>query len=79
VVGAVKPESSAVSSLILARHLLAVTFFLGGLARVVSMLAVGLPHPLFSALTLLELGLPPIIWWLMSQVSRESQLVRSEL
>lgn len=38
-------------------------FFLAGLARIVSMLMVGLPHPLFIILTGVELVLPPLLWW----------------
>ena len=39
-------------------HFLAGTFFAGGLARVVSMLAVGPPNAFFVAMTLLELLIP---------------------
>jgi RsiW-degrading membrane proteinase PrsW (M82 family) len=53
-------------------YFLALTFFGGGLARLVSMLAAGLPHPLFIGMTLLELGLPPIVWWMISRVSTEA-------
>ncbi len=37
-------------------------FFAGGLARIVSALAVGLPSPLFVFLGSLELLLPPLMW-----------------
>jgi hypothetical protein len=40
---------------------LAGVLFAGGLARLCSMLAVGLPHPFFMAMTLLELALPPVM------------------
>ena len=40
-------------------------FFVGGLARMVSVLAVGPPIPLFVILGALELLVPPLIWgWL---------------
>jgi hypothetical protein len=50
-------------------QLLALVFFIGGLARVVSMLVVGLPHPFFIAMTVLELALPLVLVWLVAQVS----------
>lgn len=37
-------------------------FFLGGIARIISALAVGLPHPLFQWLAGVELTLPPLLW-----------------
>ena len=37
-------------------------FFLGGVARVISVLIVGLPNALFIFLGLLELILPPLLW-----------------
>lgn len=39
------------------------TFFLGGIARIVSALLVGLPNPLFVFLGAVELVLPPLLWW----------------
>jgi hypothetical protein len=42
---------------------LMLVFFIGGIARVVSALQLGLPHPLFSFLGALELVLPPLLWW----------------
>ena len=42
---------------------LLLVFFLGGVARIVSALAVGLPSPLFIFLGSLELILPPLLWW----------------
>ena len=38
------------------------TFFLGGVARIISALAVGLPNTTFILLGSLELGLPPLFW-----------------
>lgn len=38
-------------------------FFLTGIARIISALAVGLPSPLFIFLGSLELILPPLFWW----------------
>lgn len=39
-------------------------FFLGGLARVVSAVQVGLPNTLFQILGGIELLLPPLLWWM---------------
>jgi Domain of unknown function (DUF4345) len=39
------------------------TFFAGGLARIVSLLAVGPPIGLFVFLGALELLIPPLVWW----------------
>lgn len=39
------------------------TFFVGGVARIVSILAVGMPIPLFVFLGGLELIIPPLVWW----------------
>ena len=41
-------------------HFLLVAFFAGGIARLVSLAVTGLPHPLFTALTLVELAIPPL-------------------
>ena len=39
-------------------------FFVGGLARVISWIAVGPPGEIFIAITLVELILPPVfVWW----------------
>lgn len=44
---------------------LLVVFFLGGIARLISWVAVGPPIPLFIILGGLELVLPPLLWaWL---------------
>jgi hypothetical protein len=37
--------------------------FLGGIARIISLVAVGSPGPIFLTLGALELLLPPLIWW----------------
>ncbi|MEQ1541936.1 MAG: DUF4345 domain-containing protein [Novosphingobium sp.] len=37
-------------------------FFVGGLARIVSLVAVGPPAPLFVFLGALELLIPPLVW-----------------
>ena len=50
-------------------YLLALTFFLGGLARIVSIVAVGPPNAFFLAMTALELSLPGLLAWLQSRVS----------
>jgi hypothetical protein len=40
-------------------------FFLGGIARIISMIVVGPPIPFFQLMTLLELLIPPLSWiWL---------------
>ena len=42
---------------------LLVVFFAGGIARIISLIAVGPPGPLFLFLGVVELILPPIFWW----------------
>jgi hypothetical protein len=42
-------------------RLAALTLFVGGIARLVSMAAVGLPHPFFLAMTALELSVPAVL------------------
>jgi hypothetical protein len=54
--------------------LLALVFFVGGLARIVSMLAVGLPNTFFIAMTILELVIPIVIVFLNSRVSVTGKL-----
>lgn len=46
-------------------------FFLGGLGRLLSAMSLGMPHPLFQALMVLELCLPPIflLMWLIGKRS----------
>ena len=48
---------------------LAITFFAGGLARLVSMAAVGLPNPSFVAMTALELLVPLLMVFMQVRVS----------
>ncbi len=50
---------------------LAALLFAGGLARIVSIVQAGLPHPLFQFLTGVELLLPPLVWWLLRQIARD--------
>ena len=50
-------------------HFLLLTFFVGGLARLVSLFATGWPHPMFIPLALVELLLPPLAWWLAQGLS----------
>lgn len=49
---------------------LAATFLLGGLARLVSVWAVGRPDPLYVALTVVELVLPLVIMLLLRTAGR---------
>jgi Domain of unknown function (DUF4345) len=51
------------------RFLIAI-FFLGGCARVISMIFVGPPNHLFQALMAVELLLPPVVWSLLNRVER---------
>ncbi|MBE0695262.1 MAG: DUF4345 domain-containing protein [Aquamicrobium sp.] len=51
-------------------RLLMAVFFLGGLARLVSIALVGLPHPFFVAMTAIELALPPLVIWLAARAAR---------
>jgi len=50
-------------------YFLAATFFMGGLARIVSMLAVGPPNAFFRAMTVLELVIPPFMAFMQARVS----------
>ncbi|MBM3622354.1 MAG: DUF4345 domain-containing protein [Alphaproteobacteria bacterium] len=47
---------------------LAAVLFVGGLARIISLIAVGLPHPFFVAMTIVELVLPPVIVFITMRV-----------
>jgi hypothetical protein len=51
-------------------YFLALTFFVGGLARLVSIAAVGLPHPFFIAMTVLELLIPVFMAVMQSRVAK---------
>lgn len=55
-------------------YFLAVTFFVGGLARLVSVAVVGLPHPLFIFLTTLELIIPLYMIWAQYKISGTSNI-----
>jgi len=50
-------------------YLLAATFFVGGLARVVSILAVGPPNAFFLAMTVLELVIPVFMVFMQARIS----------
>ncbi len=52
-------------------YFLAITFFLGGLARLVSIAAVGLPNTFFIAMTVLELLIPFFMVFAQSRISRK--------
>ncbi|MFO1083291.1 MAG: DUF4345 domain-containing protein [Reyranellaceae bacterium] len=47
-------------------------FFAGGVSRLVSLWQVGLPHPLFQVLTVVELVLPVALWLLYRKAFRQS-------
>jgi hypothetical protein len=51
-------------------YFLAATFFVGGLARLVSVAAVGLPNTFFIAMTLLELLIPVFMAFMQSRVAK---------
>ena len=48
---------------------LALTFFIGGISRLVSMGEVGLPHPFFVAMTVLELLIPGVMVFMQRRIS----------
>lgn len=50
--------------------LLALVFFAGGLGRLASYIQVGAPHPFFTLLMVVELGLPPVLIALWAGVRR---------
>lgn len=52
-------------------YFLAVTFFVGGLARLISVAVVGLPHGLFIFLTALELIIPIYMIYAQYKVTRK--------
>lgn len=51
-------------------YFLMATFFVGGLARLVSIAAVGLPNTFFIAMTVLELLLPALLAWMQFTITR---------
>ena len=44
-------------------------FFAGGVARIISLIAVGPPIALFVFLGALELLIPPLIWWWLKRTT----------
>lgn len=55
-------------------YFLALTFFIGGLARLVSMAAVGLPNNFFIAMTALELLIPCCMAFMQSRLVRTASV-----
>jgi hypothetical protein len=53
------------------------TFFMGGIARIISALAVGSPGPLFTFLGALELIIPPLVWLAMRKSALAQAASRS--
>lgn len=51
-------------------YFLALTFFVGGLARIVSIFAVGPPNDFFVAMTVLELIIPIYMAFAQSRIAR---------
>jgi hypothetical protein len=51
-------------------YFLALTFFVGGLARLVSMAMVGPPNTFFTVMTALELMIPVVMAFMQSRISR---------
>ena len=58
-------------------YFLALTFFVGGLARLVSMAAVGLPNTFFIAMTVLELLIPLFMAFMQSRISKTGAVPES--
>ncbi len=56
---------------------LALTFFVGGLARLVSIAAVGLPNTFFITMTVLELIIPLFMAFMQSRISRPGAVPES--
>jgi hypothetical protein len=54
-------------------YFLALTFLAGGLARLVSIAAVGLPNTFFITMTVLELLIPFLIMFLQWRISRAAK------
>jgi hypothetical protein len=47
---------------------LLIIFFLGGTARIISVIQFGFPSELYTFLGVVELILPPILWWWRNEV-----------
>jgi len=59
-------------------YFLMLTFFVGGLARIVSLLIVGPPNAFFISMTAVELLLPLILGWMQFRIARvPSQALRN--
>lgn len=58
-------------------YFLLAVFFFGGVARLVSMIATGAPHPFFVAMTAIELTLPALVAWAQRRVSAQSRATQS--
>ena len=58
-------------------YFLMVTFFIGGLARLISMAIVGLPNNFFIVMTILELLLPLVYVYLQYRVTAAQRVVKS--
>lgn len=56
---------------------LLLVFFLGGIARIISAIAVGPPNMLFIILGGVELLLPPILWALLARTAPQAASSRS--
>ena len=57
-------------------YFLAFTFFIGGLARLVSMAAVGPPNTFFIAMTVLELLIPFFMAFMQSRIAKDTDAQR---
>ena len=53
-------------------RVLVAVLFVGGLARLVSIAIVGLPHPFYVTMTIVEIVLPLAVAWLAARVDGES-------
>jgi hypothetical protein len=60
-------------------YFLAATFFAGGLARVVSILAVGPPNAFFLAMTVLELVIPAAMLFVQTRISNPASAHSGEV
>jgi len=58
-------------------YFLALTFFIGGLARLVSIAAVGLPNTFFIAMTVIELLIPFFMAFTQSRISKKADAQQS--